>query len=109
VLLAVRFLAVGKVSAKLVVATYINQDVAGLDLQSLAGKLMKSSKVTRLGAGGDCHLSAGDSTEVHVHVDAEDHAFIAVTPTDYPRRLITAAGDGAVCLMNGALQFVAGA
>ena len=100
---AVRFLGVGKVSAKLLVASLVNKDVADVDLHKLLGKMMRSSKVSRAVAPCDFRVSLPGNAgfAVDMHIDGDDHCFIAVTPPNYPRRLISAAGEDTPCLMNG--------
>lgn len=98
----VRFLAVGKVSSKLLVASLVNKDVPGMDLHKLAGKMMRSSKVSRAVPPADFRVALPGNAGyfVDMHIDGDDHCFMSITPPDYPRRLITAAGDDTPCLMN---------
>ena len=101
---AVRFLGVGKVSAKLLVASCTHKDIAGVDLNKLAAKMMRSSKVSRAVPPCDFRVALPGNAgfAIDLHVDGADHCFMAVTPPDYPRRMIAAAGDDTPCLINGA-------
>lgn len=108
---AVRFLGVGKVSAKLLVASCTHKDIAGVDLNKLATKMMRSSKVSRAVPPCDFRVALPGNAgfAIDLHVDGADHCFMVVTPPNYPRRMITAAGDDTPCLINGACTAAGGA